>query len=179
MTHNAHTISLERLSLLLETKDPHYLLRFGWLPRWALRGRFMDFMQGFHRLFSEAEYNKLGASELIKTSLYNRLLMVKAFYDLAIIKRLSAEMMAWYKQEFRREQVELSAVVKRIEFYQAKLREYAKPEADTGVKKEVPFDLVIISVEAILGMSISREMKLYTFKHYYDRALDKSRKAQQ
>lgn len=175
MIHNPYTISIDRLSLMLETRDPRLVLRFGWLPVWAVKGYFLRFLDSFHRMFSEAEYNRLGSAELIKTTLYNRLLMVKAFYDLAVIGKLTPVLIEWYRYEFRRDKVDIQAVAKKIEFYQSKLKDYTRQE-DQPKRKEVPFDMVVISVEAILGVTIDRSMKLYTFKHYYDKALERSRK---
>ena len=176
MIHDKYTISIDRLSLLLETKNPAYLLHYGWAPKPYLRRRFVAFMQEFHKLFSREEYNRMGANELIKTNLYNRHLMCRCFYDLWVIDRLNSELIMWYKDEFGTDKVEANRLIKRMDFYQSKIKEYNNAtQANATQGKEVPFDWIILSVEAMLGSHIDRSMKLYSFMHYYNQALEKSR----
>lgn len=176
MIHDKYTISIDRLSLLLETKNPAYLLHYGWAPKTYLRRRFVGFMQDFHKMFSREEYNRMGATELIKTNLYNRHLMCRCFYDLFVIDRLNSELMAWHKEEFGTDKVDSTRLIKRLDFYQSKIKEYSKPQAAQQQQvKEVPFDWIVLSVEAMLGTHIDRHMKLYSFMHYYNQALEKSR----
>lgn len=172
--HDINTLSISKLGLMLETGDTAVLLKSIWLPRFVYAKKARAFMEAFEGLFSSHERNKFAQQELIKTTMYNRLLLCKIFLDAHYLKRLNNVMLNWYESEFRTTEVDVDRVVQRAKFYESKIKQYAKAAPEADDKKAVSWDAVVISTELILEITIDRDISVREFKSYYDQAVQRS-----
>ena len=70
--HTKYTISLNRLSRMIETKNPRMLVRFGWVPGGMLRKRFEMFMTEFNEMLNKDEVEYVLENSLLELKISNR-----------------------------------------------------------------------------------------------------------
>ena len=180
--HNKYTISLERLSTMIETRNRRLILRYYWLPVRVSRAVYDDFLKEFSKIFNSEEIDFVVETTLDQMALSNK---IQIYYP-AIFTGLAytphPRFRELYKKEFGKEYrntKDLDLIVKKIEFLSKKLREQRaiEQERDKGKRSEggISFEKIITNVETVLERPIDRRMKLYQFKFAYDSAVEKGK----
>ena len=180
MIHNKYTMTLSRLSQMMETGNVGLMLRWGWLPGFVLKRRLAGIMAYVAEMFNADALDEgveqsvmmmkaLNLANNLLPSLYFGLLYTK---DERYVKEY--ENRYGKKPEFASD---LREITKEIERLARKIKALSaqKPREK---KEPVSLEKIITNTEAILDRGIDRNMKLYQFKEQYDLAVKRAREYQ-
>lgn len=172
--HNKYTISIGRLSLLLDSQNINLVKRFNIpLPKFITVRAFNKFLREVKETLNKSAIEKDIEKSLIKTKLYNKAFnLYPALVDLCSI--------GWSKEILEKIKDITGIELKRLEDrkllieetkrLQDKYREYLIEDKPEG---GVSFSQIIISIEIILEMNIPRDLKLFEFEYYMKAASEK------
>ena len=176
--HSPYTITIERTSLYFETLDPSYLVFLGFggiVSRYAEK----RFIEKFNELFSKEGQRVLTTDDDMKRLIFNRAynllpalheglkvgMQVKAKKS---IKKDLRVLFNLYKEEFGETfKGDLEPLKTEIGRLRRKLRGFKIEEAPS---EKFDFEEIVVNTEMILNQHINRQLKLFQFKKYFDRA---------
>lgn len=173
MFHNRHTISIGRLAILMDSKDLNLTKRINIpLPEYFLKKAYDRLMREVAETLNKSALEKEIETGVLKTKLFNKAFtLYPALVELVHItwdkKHLDLiEELTGYKLTKLEDRETLIQETKRL---QEKYRELQVEQKQEGVS----FAQVIISTEIVLGMNLSRDIKLFEFQYYMKAASDK------
>ena len=167
-----HKITIQQASEWFDSEDASCLLKWYEMPFKA------KIINRFTTEFNELFNGKINLSdEAFKLILFNRAFnLLPALHEAIRCSLLSGNKntllkgMPMYKEEFGEDFLKIDDLA-RIKREIKRLR--SKYEAYQGEPKEVEkfdFEKLVIAVEQIVGQHINRDLKLYQFKTYYEKA---------
>jgi hypothetical protein len=173
MFHNRYTISIGRLATLMDSRNLNLVKRFNMLvPKFMLEKPFRRLMKEVGETLNQSALQREIESGILKTKLFN-----KAFNLYPALCNIVS--ITWDQQHLDKvEEItgmkmlkleDRQGLIDETKRLQDKYRELSVEHAKEGVS----FASVIISTEIVLGMNISREIKLFEFQHYMKAASDK------
>ena len=179
MFHNKHTITIGRLSLLMDSQNINLVKRWNMpMPKCLVRKYFKKLMTEVKESLNKTALKNEIEKGIIKARLYNRAFnLYPALVNICSI--------SWNKEQLDRiEEITGIKLVKLddrdVLVNETKRLQDKYSELSVEDKKEngVSFEKIIISTEILLDLNISRDTKLYAFQHYMEAASDKIKQAE-
>lgn len=185
--HNKYSITIGRLSEMIDTQNPRLVcVHSRHLPKAAVKRAYMRFIADYEQMFAgsssvmhRAETQKVlmwHKVETILPLLYQGLLYTPNEYFLSVYEEFFGDAPNIEDNE------QMVAALKKVLREKERLRAYYRERFETPQKQKeitdegITFEDIIINTELVLEKPLSRELKLYQFKKYFDLALEIARK---
>lgn len=163
INHTIYTMSLDRMSLLIETQDKSLVSRF-FLP--VTEKAYIKFNQSVDKLFNSGKADEQLNNSNQKIIWFNMITMIEAIIIAAYVD--SKPIKEYYLDNY---DIKWGGDYKLIQSDLKKYRMLLKEPEKTTVKEEQSFEEIVSGVEKTLGYQIDRSIKLYQFKSQYNLAL--------
>lgn len=182
--HNKYTISLSRVSLMLESDNINLVKRVPiWLPKPLVYKAYASIISEIAKLMSVKENEGKLNDHLLMLQLYNRInsLLPALYYGLSISKKPSQEMISYFEDHYGKKPIvkeDLNLILDDIKRLTAKYNELnvKQPVAENEPSK-LNFEKLLLGIELTLDNGqLPRETKLYQLQSYYEAATEKIRK---
>lgn len=176
--HTPYTMTLNRCSLMFETENTLLMCRY--VPVWGHRRAYNKFLNEFSEMFSSQSRSRIMDNSSLQISMYNRINNLLPALYFGLMFDCNPELEKYYKEKYGKEFKELAdlnVIVSEMNRLRDKYRELfaAQQEKKAVIQTEVKinFENLIVQCENTLELSISRDIKVFQFKSYYDNTLKK------
>lgn len=182
--HNKYTITLSRVSLMLESDNINLVKRIPiWLPRPLVMRAYAKIIAEISKLVSVKENEGKLNDYLLMLQLYNRInsLLPALYYGLLILNKPSAEMIEYFEAHYGKKPTvkeDLQLILDDIKRLTAKYKELnvKQPEQESEPTK-LNFEKLLLGIELTLDNGqLPRDTKLYQLQSYYEASMEKIRK---
>lgn len=176
MTYTIYTMTLSRCSLMFETENARLICRY--MPVFWYKKAYDRFLSQFGERFRQGDIDRLTDKRALKILIAHRInnLLPALYYSMML--GCNKEIEKYYEDRYGKtykEIADLNPIVNEIERLKGKYKELFykddSPDVDTKTGGSPDFETLIINVELKLNTNIDRNLKVYQFKPYYDRAL--------
>lgn len=183
--HNKYTITLARVSLMLESENINLVKRIAVpLPSRMVYRAYARIIAEITKLMSVKENEGKLNDYLLMLQLYNRInsLLPALYYGLSISKKPKQEMIEYFENHYGKKPTvkeDLQLILDDIKRLTAKYNELnVKPQpTDTDTPSKLNFEKLILGIELTLDNgALPRDTKLYQLQSYYEAATEKIRK---
>lgn len=183
--HTKYTISLSRVSLMLESDNINLVKCVPiWLPKPLVYKAYASIISEIAKLMSVKENEGKLNDHLLMLQLYNRInsLLPALYYGLSISKKPSQEMISYFEDHYGKKPTvkeDLQLILDDIKRLTAKYNELnvKQPNTETDTPSKLNFEKLILGIELTLDNgTLPRNTKLYQLQSYYEAATEKIRK---
>jgi hypothetical protein len=174
--HTVYTMTLGQLSEMYETKNIKIIKRTRfWIPSGVIKKVHKQFNDSLSKMFNQKAFDKW--AELGKQTLFimNKITMLNSLYQGLAITPFP-EMLEYYKKTYKKDYKELSdlkPIATEIKRLHSRLKGMSIEQPVEA--KQPSFETMVTAVEQIQGIPMDYNMKVYQFKHKYDKALLKAK----
>lgn len=173
-----YDITLNEVSLMFETSNPHLLCLKKYIPDFLIARAFERFMVEFTEMFDQDEISNILTDDITKLKITNRIYnLYRPLYHMLLISN-DQRFKDIYKKQFGRDYnglKDLKVIISEIERLKGKYKELGTAQEKLQGREMMSFEKIITTVEMILGRNIPGDLKLYQFKERYDLAVKRAK----
>ena len=175
MMYSKYTMTLARMSLMLEIKDIRLVCKYRYVPRFVVRHWFIKLMTEFDQMFGGNSGDL--KDETVRIMLWNRIKNILPMVSTLLAtddSELAGELYEHYFGKKYEAIEDLELIRNEVKRLSNRYKIMFRKKKTDETPESVTFESIILGVETVLDKpQFDREkIKLYQFKEYYDLAID-------